>query len=472
MLLLLRLLLLLLLLLRAVAKRRDPHWNRTWDCTNPNLEGLLDYQKKICIKNLDLMSGVVHASLQTAQTCQELFIDSRWNCSNILQAPRYMPDLTGGSREQAVVYALASASLVQSIAKTCSSGYSTKCSCGRHPFDEPPATDFKWGGCGDDVRFSVDFSHKFTDKFWQKKLKEKKLKKLAMINLHNNRVGRQIMSTSLGTSCKCHGVSGSCSVKTCWKSLPDLKTIGALLVHQYAIAVEVDLRRPRVKNDDVTVGGKRGGRSGDKQQQQMSNSFWLDHEEKWIDFDYGGEEALIMAMNNNNNNNNNNNQNGINNINANNNNNNHMNNDYNEYDYGVDVRVMKAKSAPPSPPSLSNKKNNKNNKNKNNKNKKDVKKVLVPILPFRKNFSENDLLFITKSPDYCLPEPSLGSIGTKGRECSRTEDGSGGCKSMCCGRGFTSEEVEIQYRCDCKYYWCCYVKCKTCYKVVEINRCR
>ena len=58
------------------------------------------------------------------------------------------------------------------------------------------------------------------------------------------------------------------------------------------------------------------------------------------------------------------------------------------------------------------------------------------------------------------------------RECEKDKHGSVGCQSMCCGRGFTSQVIEIKQRCDCKYYWCCYVKCKTCIKKVEINRCR
>lgn len=49
----------------------------------------------------------------------------------------------------------------------------------------------------------------------------------------------QVVRSSLSTACKCHGVSGSCSIKTCWKALPDFDKIGATLKERYFLAVEV-----------------------------------------------------------------------------------------------------------------------------------------------------------------------------------------------------------------------------------------
>jgi len=57
------------------------------------------------------------------------------------------------------------------------------------------------------------------------------------------------------------------------------------------------------------------------------------------------------------------------------------------------------------------------------------------------------------------------------RICKKGDSGSGGCLSMCCGRGYRSRVIEVQYRCDCKYYWCCYVKCRTCTRSVQVSRC-
>jgi len=39
--------------------------------------------------------------------------------------------------------------------------------------------------------------------------------------------------------CVCHGISGSCSVQTCFKKVPDIEDIGEKLVKKYDIAKQV-----------------------------------------------------------------------------------------------------------------------------------------------------------------------------------------------------------------------------------------
>lgn len=43
----------------------------------------------------------------------------------------------------------------------------------------------------------------------------------------------------LRKDCKCHGVSGSCAMKTCWNSLPPFRVIGDVLMKKYMRARNV-----------------------------------------------------------------------------------------------------------------------------------------------------------------------------------------------------------------------------------------
>lgn len=42
--------------------------------------------------------------------------------------------------------------------------------------------------------------------------------------------------------CRCHGVSGSCELKTCWKFMPSFNEIGNILKQKYGNAVLVNIK--------------------------------------------------------------------------------------------------------------------------------------------------------------------------------------------------------------------------------------
>ncbi|GFO28188.1 protein wnt, partial [Plakobranchus ocellatus] len=327
----------------ALYRSANRPWTTTRNCSKSS--GLISRQLRICRDNLDLMPSVVTSTLVGMETCQNQFKDRRWNCSSVLAVPNLNNDLVRGTREQAYVYGISSAALVHTLSRACSIGVTTKCSCGPLPTWET-AEDFKWGGCGDDVKFGLQFAELFTKAtLINKKGKEKQSKK-AMMNRHNFRVGREIVKASLGKACKCHGVSGSCAQKTCWKALPNFDAIGAMLRERYALAVEV--RRKRKKKI----------------------------------------------------------------------------------------------------------------------------KMLVPKRRGRSQFRNDELVYYERSPDYCSPDVKTGSVGTKGRQCILGSRGARNCESMCCGRGHETYTEILRERCECKYFWCCYVKCKTCTKVLKLNKCR
>lgn len=73
-----------------------------------------------------------------------------------------------------------------------------------------------------------------------------------------------------------------------------------------------------------------------------------------------------------------------------------------------------------------------------------------------------NLVYVQRSPDYCVRSKEDKTLGTTGRECKTDIEGHGSCTELCCGRGFRQDVSMVQRRCQCKFQWCCYVKCKTC----------
>jgi wingless-type MMTV integration site family protein 16 len=85
---------------------------------------------------------------------------------------------------------------------------------------------------------------------------------------------------------------------------------------------------------------------------------------------------------------------------------------------------------------------------------------------------KDHLVFSDHSPDYCRPDRKRGIIGTKGRQCNKTSIGPESCNLLCCGRGYNTRIVRKVERCNCKFVWCCYVKCKICESLIDKYTCK
>ncbi|NWH48591.1 WNT2 protein, partial [Fregata magnificens] len=246
-----------------------------------------------------------------------------------------------GSRESAFVHAISSAGVVFAITRACSQGELKSCSC--DPKKKGSAKDskghFDWGGCSDNIDYGIKFARAFVD------AKERKGKDArALMNLHNNRAGRKAVKRFLKQECKCHGVSGSCTLRTCWLAMADFRKTGDYLWKKYNGAIQV------VMNQDgtgFTVANKR----------------------------------------------------------------------------------------------------------------------------FKKP-TKNDLVYFESSPDYCIRDRDVGSLGTAGRVCNQTSRGMDSCEVMCCGRGYDTSRVSRMTKCECKFHWCCAVRCQDCLEVVDIHTCK
>ncbi|KGL78733.1 Protein Wnt-2b, partial [Tinamus guttatus] len=92
-----------------------------------------------------------------------------------------------------------------------------------------------------------------------------------------------------------------------------------------------------------------------------------------------------------------------------------------------------------------------------------------------KNFrkpTKTDLVYFENSPDYCVMDKSAGSLGTAGRVCNKMSRGTDGCEVMCCGRGYDTTRVTRVTKCECKFHWCCAVRCKECEDTVDVHTCK
>ncbi|VDO23985.1 unnamed protein product [Heligmosomoides polygyrus] len=175
--------------------------------------GLSSRQRELCIRHPETMKFLINGLRMAITECQHAFSNQVWNCTLNTPGVGTTP-LKIASKESAYVYAIASAGVSHSLAKACSKGLIEDCGCG--PTPASLSNKFVWAGCSDNVRYGNSFGRKFidvTDKIHSDAR--------ALMNLHNNRVGRRLLASRMEKECKCHGVSGSCVTKTCWKVVPN-----------------------------------------------------------------------------------------------------------------------------------------------------------------------------------------------------------------------------------------------------------
>lgn len=304
-----------------------------------NIAGLVNYQRQLCRENPAVMVSIGKGAKLGVEECQNQFKDQRWNCSTVARDVSVFGKVTRkASRESAFVYAISSAGVVHEVTRACSRGELPDCSCDKNKKGKS-RKGFEWGGCSDNIAYGVKFAKLFVDS------REQERDARAKMNLHNNFIGRRAVKTHTILDCKCHGVSGSCQVKTCWRTMTAFDVVGEYLRERY-------------------------------------------HNGVLVTVDQSGNELVVAE-------------------------------------------------------------------------------AMLPVKPPR-----DDLVFLEESPDYCVPNTNTGSLGTTGRYCNKTSLGHGSCGVLCCGRGFNTIQVEEEFKCGCKFQWCCHVKCDTCRRTVDKHICK
>ncbi|MGH0158134.1 UNVERIFIED_CONTAM: hypothetical protein FKN15_035099 [Acipenser sinensis] len=410
------------------------------------------------------------------------------------------------SCEAAFVYAISSAGVVYSLTRACSQGELESCSC--DPKKKGSSRDskgtFDWGGCSDNIDYGIQFAQAFVD---ARERKERDAR--ALMNLHNNRAGRKAVKRFLKLECKCHGVSGSCTVRTCWLAMADFRKTGDYLRRKYNGAIQVVMNQ---YGTGFTVAYKKFKKPTKNDLVYFENSpdyCIRDHEadfRKTGDYlrrKYNGAIQVVM----------------------------------NQYGTGFTVAYKKFKK--PTKNDLVYFENSPDycirdheadfRKTGDYLRRKYNGAIQVVMNQYGTGFTvaykkfkkptKNDLVYFENSPDYCIRDHEAGSLGTAGRICNLTSRGADSCEVMCCGRGYDTETVFMFYfvfaknivqgslgtagricnltsrgadscevmccgrgydtasfsrmtQCECKFHWCCAVHCKDCHEVVHVQTCK
>ncbi|XP_071564097.1 protein Wnt-7b isoform X1 [Temnothorax longispinosus] len=368
------------------------------------IPGLAKSQREQCRKAPHAMPAVGEGAALGLRECRHQFRHHRWNCSHVSNDQVFGHVVVVGSREAAFTYAISSAGVTYAVTAACSRGNITACGCepAVRTRKELPPNGWEWGGCSADVTYGMRFARRFLD------AREIEGDARSLMNLHNNKAGRKIVKALLQTECKCHGVSGSCTVRTCWRTLPSFRQIGDALMKKYYRARPVIAITPPPPPTVQTLDA-------------MSHSMLPEM------VPILGNDAKTQGKP----------------------------NDFAKPRHNRQPLLKKTgKSRRP------------------HLVLKRTKVTGGPSISLKRIPKRSELVFLQPSPNYCEPDLTQGSLGTQGRYCNRTSKGTDGCDLMCCGRGYNTHQFTRTWQCRCKFHWCCRVHCETCMERTEEYTCK
>ncbi|XP_039958832.1 protein wingless isoform X1 [Bactrocera tryoni] len=394
-------------------------------------------QRRLVRDNPGVLGALVKGANLAISECQHQFRNRRWNCStrNFLRGKNLFGKIVDrGCRETGFIYAITSAAVTHSIARACSEGSIESCTCDySHQSRSPQAShqtgsvagvrDWEWGGCSDNIGFGFKFSRDFVDTGERgRNLREK-------MNLHNNEAGRSHVQAEMRQECKCHGMSGSCTVKTCWMRLANFRVIGDNLKDRFDGASRVMVSNSLRQNGNTVPSNS-------------ANSNVIGMSSAAMSPNAASPNAFSADR---------------------------MINDHIP-DHLIKIHPNKSPlNTVNNPNSFS--RNSVRSRGRQGKKNNRYNFQLKPQNPEHKPPGPKDIVYLEQSPSFCEKNLRLGIQGTHGRQCNDTSIGVDGCDLMCCGRGYRTQVIDVIERCACTFHWCCEVKCKTCRIKKTIHTC-
>nr|CAI5835353.1 unnamed protein product [Callosobruchus analis] len=203
----------------------------------------LKHQSRLCKRRKGLAEIIKATRELTLNSCTHHFQYEQWPCLRLKRVFKKV------YRETAFVYSLTTAAFMWLVARACAAGMLQDCACAEtarkpstgHAHLNVSAGGWRWGGCGDNTKFAK----RMTSKFFQLK---KRGDKTQNILKYSSEVGVKTVIRSEQKVCKCHGLSGSCTYRICFKRLQPFAVITEHLKSRYHSAERItsdnDLWRP------------------------------------------------------------------------------------------------------------------------------------------------------------------------------------------------------------------------------------
>uniref|UniRef100_A0A915J511 Protein Wnt n=1 Tax=Romanomermis culicivorax TaxID=13658 RepID=A0A915J511_ROMCU len=84
-----------------------------------------------------------------------------------------------------------------------------------------------------------------------------------------------------------------------------------------------------------------------------------------------------------------------------------------------------------------------------------------------------NLVYTEQSPNFCVPNRSLGILSPVGRQCltTGTAESWGSCQKLCCGKRVVAVETSVVESCNCTFEYCCKVRCERCTWKIFTHHC-
>ncbi|CAH8582488.1 unnamed protein product [Schistosoma guineensis] len=481
------------------------------------LSGLTNRQRYICLQHTGLIWAMLEGTHLSMNECIHQFKHEQWNCSavNLLyrthRKSSNLPLIHGlegilqrGSRETAFLSSSWSAGVVQAITRACSRGQMGTCDCDPHR-REGQGRDaegiFTWGGCSDPIRFGMRLARLFLDANdvehrnaavqreqelheqriqllssmrlnSQNKQNTRKLQRIhrfqrsfnnstsdqhfkpnvtenikhlvkplnksntilsprelqmetlqiiqtkarTLMNLHNKKAGRRFIWKNRVTKCKCHGVSGACSMRTCWQRVNEFRHVGIMLKAAYdsAIRVTYEPRIDMLKRINTRINSNNYDKSN-------QNNYYMTRRNLPIvsaNHNQDSKNWLVLIKSHNNN-------------------------------------------------------ISKHDQNDFSNNERFQRRWPRMVMTKSKEIPKNQLVYLEESPNYCYFDETIGHLGIAGRQCNATsKDAVNSCTRLCCDRGYDTLELEREQKCECKFFWCCEVRCNICRDRTTLHHCK